>query len=172
MTKLTLWTDGFDMATIEGDIELIECDQSNNNYTLKLKLKDLRIIQPTTLIFTNKTDDWLWLKDLPISEIEIDGQKIKPLWKPNKYGEPADSNVFQTMSINNGAITLFMHANGTEEDVFNRYNPYLKRGTNEHITLEYVKQNLTMQEYIQQSDNSRIPLKTKLTDEILLNLFE
>ena len=42
MTKLTLWTDGFDMATIEGDIKLTKYNKITNDFELKLRKSNIK----------------------------------------------------------------------------------------------------------------------------------
>lgn len=168
MTTLTLWTDGFDMATIKGHIELTKYNSKTNDFELKLTKSKLKLIDPTSLTFVDQTNDWSWLKDIPIAEININNLAITPVWKPNKYGEPSDINEFQTVNFEDDTITISVTANGTEQEVFERYNPYLKRGTNERQNLTYNHLNLTKQEY----DDRKKEDPIKIPEDLLLNLFE
>lgn len=171
MTMLTLWTDGFDMATIEGDIELTKYNNITNDFKLKLRKSSIKLIDPTTLIFVEaaETTDWSWLKDLPITEIEINGKSITPVWKPNKYGEPADTNDFQKVTIDNDTISISVSAEGTEEEVFKRYSPYLIRGTNKYHDIDYNHKYLTQDEY-----EARQVADTfeEVSEDVISNLFE
>lgn len=169
MTMLTLWTDGFDMATIEGDIELTKYNEITNDFELKLRKSSIKLIDPTTLIFVEETTDWSWLKDLPITEIEINGNSITPVWKPNKYGEPADTNEFQEVNVDTDIISISVSANGTEKEVFERYNPYLIRGTNKHHNIEYNHRYLTQDEYDTRQATDTFK---EISEEVISNLFE
>lgn len=169
MTTLTLWTDGFDMATIEGDIELTKYNEITNDFKLKLRKSSIKLIEPTTLIFVEDTNDWSWLKDLPITEIEINGKYITPVWKPNKYGEPADTNEFQKVTIDTDTISISVSAEGTEEEVFKRYNPYLIRGTNKYHNIDYHHAYLTQDEY---ETRQLADAFEEISEDVISNLFE
>lgn len=169
MKKLTLWTDGFDMATIEGDIKLTKYNKITNDFELKLRKSNIKLIEPSTLVFVNETDQLSWLQDLPITEIEIDGLCIYPVWKPNKYGEPADTNAFQNVSIDDDTIIISVNAGGTEKDVFERYNPYLIRGTNTYHNINYGQRYLTLDDYETRQESDTIE---EIPEDIIINLFE
>lgn len=169
MTKLTLWTDGFDMATIEGDIELTKYNKITNDFELILRKSNIKLIDPTTLVFINEKEDLSWLQDLPIKEIEIDGLCITPVWKPNKYGEPADTNAFQNVSIDGDTIIISVNAEGTEKEVFERYNPYLIRGTNTYHNIDYSQRYLTLDDYETRQESDNIE---EIHEDIITNLFE
>lgn len=150
MKKITLWTTGFDSITLVGNIKLQAYDPETNDFTLQCQRSGLYCVKPTAkeYIQLSRHDKWDWLGTLPIQEIEIDGITITPTWKPNRYGQPADTNEFQIVEISDDVITLKVIAEGTPEEVFNRYNPYDVVGSNKKKQLKYHQQYLTHDEYL------------------------
>lgn len=144
--KIMLWHDGFDGVELDGQAKLTMWNKQTNDFELVIQKQNLKIVYPDKEIYqqfapfygTNNKNQWAWLYSFPIESLDIDDSiHISPTWKPSKYGDMADKNEFQVVTITDTTITLAVHANGTEKEVFEKGNPYLSRDTNEPITLTY-----------------------------------
>lgn len=129
MTKLVLWTDGFDVATLKGDIKLISMDERTGDFHIIMNKDGLKLTDATPVVFVEEknSDNWSWLKELAIVRADIEDKSLYPTWKPNAYGEPADENAFQTIIETPTDIQIIVKANGTSDEVYNQYRPYKKR---------------------------------------------
>lgn len=165
MKKITLWSDGFDGATLVGNITLTKYNNKTNDFELVLQKDCLELVEPTTLVFAepNENKPWEWLKDFPIQELDIDNITIKPVWKPNRYGKHADTNEFQNVSINDDEIRIVVNAGGTEREVFDRYNPYESETSDTKQILDYDDQF--------KSHNTNITENTIVDENQLFDIF-
>ncbi|WP_203641145.1 hypothetical protein [Levilactobacillus andaensis] len=115
MAKLTLWDNGITGLTFTGEIALSAFDPRTQDFTLQIKRHGLHLpmnFKPTDL------------PEFSIARLDLNGQTIIPTWRPNRYGQPADDNAFQMVTITHDLIIIQVDAKGTPEEVFDRYNPY------------------------------------------------
>lgn len=167
MKDLKIWLDTFDIIDLKGDIKLIMYDKRTHDFMITIKRAGLRINSSFPLQDTKE-----WLTDLPIVVLEINNHKIIPTWKPNKYGQPADINEFQHIRYTATEINISVHANGTPEEVFNRYNPYNIAGTDETRMLTYTNEYYRYDDYQHHSRNINEKYSKHLDANITSHMFE
>ena len=134
MKKITLWSTGLDYISFTGDIELSMFDKRTNDFEIRMKLNTLQQEGPS---FKSEKPLVNVLQEFPIQSLEYEGYNIIPVWKPNRYGEPADNNEYQSVESDNGYLILSVHANGTAKEVFERNTPYHVYNSDELVTLSY-----------------------------------
>ncbi|MFC6165685.1 hypothetical protein ACFP3T_13530 [Lactiplantibacillus dongliensis] len=117
MAKLTLWDNGVTGLTFTGAITLTAFDPHTQDFTLQLQRHGLQSQLPAKFKLTD-------LPTFSIARLDLDGQTILPTWRPNRYGQPADDNAFQTVTLTHDLIIIQVDAKGTPESVFDRYTPY------------------------------------------------
>lgn len=142
MTELTLWDDSLNGPVIfRGDIVLTQYDPRTNDFVITMQRAGLTIEddqagqgQPRPYI----TDDDEWLGEWTnIQTLEFEDKHITPVWQPNRFGEPADHNVFYQVVPSPETVVLQAQAGGTAEEVFERGNPYEVYGSSKRVTLHY-----------------------------------
>lgn len=168
MNDLKLWIDTTDMVVLTGNIRLVKYDKRTHDFMITMKREGLHVDSTLDIHHT----DFKWLNDLPIITLEIDNQIIIPNWKPNRYGQPADINKFQHVSITDETITISVRSNGTAEEIFNRYNPYEVPGNNEKVILNYHDEYRSVDEYQKHFATLHEMYKDNVNTEIFSHMFE
>lgn len=178
MTKVEIWTDGLAGAIFHGEIALLFHDLKTNDFILSMKKKGLQV-ETIECFFPEENmdfqEDFSWLKEFPIQFIKIFDKEIWPVWKPNRYGEPADFNAFQNVEITNEEVIISVLAKGTEEEVFKRYNPYEVYGSTEKKFLNYQDLFESPEEIEEKNKKIHASLENmteKEQDELVKKLFE
>lgn len=120
MAKLILWDDGVNGIELEGDINLVTHDRRVDDFKLQFDPRNTTVVHSSI----NPGNDWMWLNDFAIEALRYNNLLIVPVWKPNRYGQRADTNAFQHVVISPTSIEISVVANGDAKEVFDRYNPY------------------------------------------------
>lgn len=174
--RIELFDNGLSGCVIEGDIILSSYDERTQDFELIMKRNGLRVTQPVNNASLNNVDNvdkWGWLKSYPIESIIIGDNIITPTWKPNIFGELADENAFQQVKLLDDTIQLSVHANGTPEEVYNRYNPYVDRKTGypvNHVKIDNHPECKSFEETLKQVAETNTT--DKAADIIASSLFE
>ncbi|MFC6289559.1 hypothetical protein [Levilactobacillus angrenensis] len=132
MNKCRLWDDGDTALTITGQLALTAVDPRTQDFTLQMQRHGLTSRDPLHQLST--TELIKQLTDFPLTMIEIGPYTLYPTWKPNRYGQPADTNAFQSVTVTNDLIILQINAQGTPQEVFERNNPYEVIGQTELLS--------------------------------------
>ncbi len=125
-----------DWSTVEfdvkGEVERAFYNEKTQDFTLLIPTKGLKVT-----IDGEKLNSLLELQGLPIVRVVLPHLTITPTWKPNRYGQLADENAFQQVTVEKNQVVITVAAQGTPEEVFERYNPYEVYGQKERVYLDY-----------------------------------
>ncbi|GEO65754.1 hypothetical protein [Levilactobacillus spicheri] len=149
MTELMLYPDDMTLIQLTGDIRLLASNPQTHDFVLTIGRHNLTAGRYTLPEVSRalQHDDWSWLTALPLTKLVFDNRVlIRPIWRPNRFGQRADTNAFQTVTMTAKTVLLQVSARGTQFDVYRRYQPYQGHQFTSGLTYEqYQAQQRAMQ---------------------------